>query len=483
MEKPIDCRSKIIATLGPSSNSPRMIEKLILAGMDVARLNFAHGNIEEHRKTIKSIRFASQKIGKNVGILLDLQGPKIRVGNLSSKYIKLKEGEPFVITSRNVPGDERVVSTTYKNLPHDMEEGAHILLDDGLLELTVEKIKGNDIHCRIIRGGKLYPKKGINVPGISFSIESLTKKDREDIDTGIKEGVDFIAISFIRTASDVLSVKKYLNKRGASIPVIAKIEKPEAVENLDEILKVTDGIMVARGDLGVELPSEQVPIIQKEIIRKCNEEAVPVITATQMLESMVQHPNPTRAEASDVANAIVDGTDALMLSGETAAGKYPVEAVSMMRRIAHATEERLLEVLRPDPEKIRVKGDPEHAIAHAVYYTAMDIKAKAIVTFTRSGRTACIISKYRPSIPIIGVTHTEPMLGRLSLYWGVKGVLVELKESTDAMIAGVEKKLLDKKLVKKGDTLIITLGVPWGVVGSTNMLMIHTVSEEHLHEI
>lgn len=471
----MECRTKIIATLGPSSSTLEVIEELILAGMDVARLNFAHGNIEDHRRVIRNVRTASQKTGKNVGILLDLQGPKIRIGKLENKVVHLEEGRTFVITTRDVPGDQIEVSTNYEGLPRDLSEGARILLDDGLLELEVRKITGSDISCKVIRGGELSEKKGINVPGTKLSVQSLTAKDREDLYTGIREGVDFIAISFIRTADDVSSVRKILKREGAAIPVIAKIEKPEAMDNLEEILKVADGVMVARGDLGVEISPERVPIIQKEIIQRCNEEAIPVITATQMLESMIHHPRPTRAEASDVANAIVDGTDAVMLSGETAVGRYPVEAVTMMKRIAHAMEEKLLESMKPDPERIKVKGDPEHAIAHAVYYTAMDIKAKAIVSFTRSGGTACIISKYRPVIPIIAVTHTEPILNRLSLYWGVKGVHVELRENTDAMIEGVEKKLLEKGLVKRGDTVIITLGVPWGVAGSTNMVMIHQI--------
>lgn len=471
----MECRTKIIATLGPSSNSPEVIEELILAGMDVARLNFAHGSIEDHRRVIRNVRNASKKTGKDVGILLDLQGPKIRIGKLENRVVHLEEGQPFIITTRDVPGDRIEVSTNYEGLPRDLSEGARILLDDGLLELDVQKITGSDISCKVIRGGELSEKKGINVPGTKLSVQSLTEKDREDLYTGIREGVDFVAISFIRTAEDVSSVKEILRREDASIPVIAKIEKPEAMDNLEEILKVADGVMVARGDLGVEISPERVPIIQKEIIRRCNEEAIPVITATQMLESMIHHPRPTRAEASDVANAIVDGTDAVMLSGETAVGRYPVEAVTMMKRIAHAMEEKLLESMRPDPERIKVKGDPEHAIAHAVYYTAMDIKAKAIVSFTRSGGTACIISKYRPVIPIIAVTHTESILNRLSLYWGVKGVHVELRENTDAMIEGVEKKLLEKGLVKRGDTVIITLGVPWGVAGSTNMVMIHQI--------
>ncbi len=471
----MDCRTKIVATLGPASNTPEIIEQLINAGIDIARLNFSHGTTDDHRRLIHNVRTASHQTGKDVGILLDLQGPKIRIGKLEKAVIHLEEGTPFVITTRDIAGNDREVSTNYTPLPQEIAEGAHILLDDGLLELEVLKTTATDINCRVIRGGQLTEKKGINVPGARLSVPSLTDKDREDLLTGIREGVDYVAISFVRNADDVTSVKNIVKREGASIPVIAKIEKPEAVDNLDQILKVADGIMVARGDLGVELPPEEVPIIQKEIIRRCNEEGVPVITATQMLESMIHHPRPTRAEASDVANAIVDGTDAIMLSGETAVGKYPVEAVSMMNRIAAATESRLFKTMRTEPEEIKVWGDSEHAIAHAVYYTALDTNATAIVAFTKSGGTARIISKYRPGIPIIGVTHTPPILKRFSLYWGVRGVLVELKENTDAMINGVEQKLLETGLAKHGDTVIITLGVPWGVAGSTNMLMIHQI--------
>lgn len=471
----MDCRTKIVATLGPASNSAEIIEQLIMAGMDIARLNFSHGTTEDHHRLISNVNIASYKAGKDIGILLDLQGPKIRIGRLEKDAIQLEEGSSFTITTRDVAGNEREVSTNYTPLPQEISAGSSILLDDGLLELEVQKTTRTDIMCKIIRGGRLTEKKGINVPGAQLSVPSLTDKDRDDLLTGIREGVDYVAISFIRTADDVASVKNILKREGTAIPVIAKIEKPEAVDNLDHILKVADGIMVARGDLGVELPPEEVPIIQKEIIRRCNEEGVPVITATQMLESMIHNPRPTRAEASDVANAIVDGTDAIMLSGETAVGKYPVEAVSMMNRIAAATENRLFKTLRAEPEEIKVWGDSEHAIAHAVYYTALDINATAIVAFTKSGGTARIISKYRPRIPIIGVTHTPPILKRFSLYWGVRGVLVELRENTDAMIDGVEQKLLETGLAKRGDTVIITLGVPWGVAGSTNMLMIHQI--------
>ncbi|MCC6544109.1 MAG: pyruvate kinase [Nitrospirae bacterium] len=471
----MDCRTKIVATLGPASNTVEIIEQLIRAGMDIARLNFSHGTTEDHRRLISNVHTASKKAGRDIGILLDLQGPKIRIGRLEKDSIFLEEGEQFTITTRDITGNEREVSTDYIPLPKELSVGSHILLDDGLLELEVLKTSETDILCKIIRGGRLTEKKGINVPGAQLSVPSLSEKDKDDLLTGIREGVDYVAISFIRSADDVKSVKDIVKREGASIPVIAKIEKPEAVDKLDEILKVADAIMVARGDLGVELPPEEVPIIQKEIIRRCNKEGVPVITATQMLESMIHHPRPTRAEASDVANAVIDGTDAIMLSGETAVGKYPVEAVSMMNRIAIATETRLLKTLKTAPEEIKVWGDAEHAIAHAVYFTAMDINATAIVAFTRSGGTARIISKYRPAIPIIGVTHNSPILKRFSLYWGVCGVLVELKESTDAMIFGVEQKLLETGLAKHGDTVIITLGVPWGVAGSTNTLMIHQI--------
>lgn len=471
----MECRTKVIATLGPASNTPEKIEELIKAGMDIARLNFSHGSAEDHKRVISNVRTASKKAGKDVGILLDLQGPKIRIGKIENRVIILEEGRNIIITTRDVPGNDKEVSTNYEGLPADLSIGAHILLDDGLLELEVQKISDTDIECKIIRGGELSEKKGINIPNARLSIKSLTDKDREDMLIGINAHVDFIAISFIRDAEDVQSVKNILKQNGASIPVIAKIEMPEAIENLEEILKVADGIMVARGDLGVEISPEKVPIYQKLIIRRCNEEAIPVITATQMLESMIHNPRPTRAEASDVANAIVDGTDAIMLSGETAVGKYPVEAVEMMKRIGYATEESLLDSIRPNPEHIKVKGDPEHAVAHAVYYTALDIKAKAIVALTKTGGTPCIISKYRPDIPVIGITHTEPILRRLSLYWGVKGIMVEAIDNTDVMIDIVEKKLLQEKLVEKGDTIIITFGVPMGIAGSTNMLMIHHI--------
>lgn len=471
----MDCRTKIIATLGPASNTPEAIEALIRAGMDIARLNFSHGRAEDHRTVISNVRTASRKAGKDIGILLDLQGPKIRIGKLENGVINLEDGQDIIITTRDVPGNDKEVSTNYEGLPRDISEGAHILLDDGLLEFEVITISGTDIHCKVIRGGSLSEKKGINVPETRLSLKSLTDKDREDLATGIKENVDFIAISFIRDAEDVQSVKNILQQAGVSIPVIAKIEMPEAIDNLEEILCVADGIMVARGDLGVEISPENVPIVQKLIIRRCNEESIPVITATQMLESMIHNPRPTRAEASDVANAIVDGTDVVMLSGETAVGKYPVEAVAMMKRIALATEDKLFELLKPDPDRIKVKGDPEHAVAHAVYYTAIDIKAKAIVALTKSGGTACVISKYRPNIPIIGITHTEPIVRRLSLYWGVRGVMVEVIENTDAMIDIVEKRMLEENLVEKGDTIIITFGVPMGIAGSTNMLMIHHI--------
>src|SRR3972149_6880965 len=399
MDNIMDCRTKIIATLGPASNTPEMIESLIVAGMDIARLNFSHGSTEDHRRTIGNVRAASRKALKDVGILLDLQGPKIRIGKLEQRTILLEEGQSFIITTRDVPGTNMVVSTNYEGLPRDLAKGARILMDDGLLELDVRKISGTEIYCKVVRGGGLSEKKGINVPGTKLAIQSLTDKDREDLATGIAEGVDFVAISFIRTAEDVLSVKQIIKRERASIPVIAKIEKPEAIENLEEILKVADGIMVARGDLGVEISLEQVPIIQKEIIRRCNEEAIPVITATQMLESMIQHPRPTRAEASDVANAILDGTDAIMLSGETAVGKYPVGAVAMMKRIAHATEDKLLELIRPAPEKIKVKGDPEHAIAHAVGEAEGEAELDGLTLALGLKLAEGESEKYRPNIP------------------------------------------------------------------------------------
>src|SRR3972149_3577289 len=346
MDNIMDCRTKIIATLGPASNTPEMIESLIVAGMDIARLNFSHGSTEDHRRTIGNVRAASRKALKDVGILLDLQGPKIRIGKLEQRTILLEEGQSFIITTRDVPGTHMGVSPNYEGPPRDLSKVTRVLMDDGLLELDVRKISGTEIYCKVVRGGELSEKKGINVPGTKLAIQSLTDKDREDLATGIAEGVDFVAISFIRTAEDVLSVKEIIKRERASIPVIAKIEKPEAIENLEEILKVADGIMVARGDLGVEISLEQVPIIQKEIIRRCNEEAIPVITATQMLESMIQHPRPTRAEASDVANAILDGTDAVMFRSATSFSESQGRCARNQRRDPHASLGKLLESIR-----------------------------------------------------------------------------------------------------------------------------------------
>ncbi|MBI4716137.1 MAG: pyruvate kinase, partial [Nitrospirae bacterium] len=411
------------------------------------------------------------------GILLDLQGPKIWTGDLKEGAVPLVEGAAFVITTEEVPGDASRVSTTYKGLPSDLREGGKILIDDGLLELRVEKVTSTDVHCRVIRGGILKNRKGINIPGAFLQVTSFTEKDQEDLRIGIEEKVDFVALSFVRTPGDILKARDFIKAHGGAIPLIAKIEKPEAVDNLDRILAVSDGIMVARGDLGVEISPEKVPIIQKEIIRRCNEAGLPVITATQMLESMINCPYPTRAEASDVANAILDGTDAVMLSGETAVGKYPVETVAMMQKIAQATEGGLFRVGRPTSGASRGKGDSAHAIAHAVYDTAMDLDAKAIVTFSRSGATALLISKYRPRMPVITATHSREILPRLSLYWGVQGVFVDLCENTDEMIRRMERTLLEKGFLREGDSIIITLGVPLGVVGSTNMLMVHRISQ------
>src|SRR3990172_5108136 len=420
MDNIMDCRTKIIATLGPASNTPEMIESLIVAGMDIARLNFSHGSTEDHRRTIRNVRAASRKALKDVGILLDLQGPKIRIGKLEQRTILLEEGQSFIITTRDVPGTNMVVSTNYEGLPRDLAKGARILMDDGLLELDVRKISGTEIYCKVVRGGELSEKKGINVPGTKLAIQSLTDKDREDLATGIAEGVDFVAISFIRTAEDVLSVKEIIKRERASIPVIAQIEKPEAIENLEEILKVADGVMVARGDLGVEISLEQVPIIQKEIIRRCNEEAIPVITATQMLESMIQNPRPTRAEASDVANAILDGTDAIMLSGETAIGKYPLEAVTTMVRIAEEIEQATFAGPWRSPFHVRVtSGDVTDAVSHATCETAHALKAAAIIAATASGTTARNVAKYRPHVPILAPTFNPIVERQLRLSWGV----------------------------------------------------------------
>lgn len=465
-------KTKIVCTIGPASESVENLKKLIESGMNVARLNFSHG------ARIKNIRQACKELGKTVAILLDTKGPEIRTGKLKEEPIELVQDEKLVLTTEEILGDKNRISITYAELPQDVQIGSTILIDDGLIGLTVTGINGTEIECRIVNGGTIKSKKGVNVPGVKISLPGITEKDANDIRFGIEQGVDFIAASFVRKASDVLEIRELLEKHNATqIHIISKIENQEGVDNLDEILEASDGLMVARGDLGVEIPAEEVPLVQKEMIKKCNRAGKPVITATQMLDSMQRNPRPTRAEASDVANAIFDGTDAIMLSGETAAGKYPVESVQTMARIAARAESAL------EYKEIFLKQTQQQqttiteAISQAVANSALDLDAKAIITSTESGYTARMVSKYRPKAPIIAVTPNEQITRRLSLVWGVVPVLGEEAATTDEMFDQAIDRVMKQNLVKLGDLVVITAGVPVGRSGTTNLIKVHHVGE------
>ncbi|MEA3568888.1 pyruvate kinase [Paenibacillus phoenicis] len=466
-------KTKIVCTIGPSSESLENIKKLIMAGMNVARLNFSHGDYEEHGNRIKNIRQASAELGKSIAILLDTKGPEIRTGKLKEEPIELVQDEFITLTTEEILGDKNRISITYKDLPGDVEVGSTILIDDGLIGLTVVDIQGTEIKCRIVNGGTIKSKKGVNVPGVNISLPGITEKDANDIKFGIEQGIDFIAASFVRKASDVLEIRQLLEQHNAThIQIISKIENQQGVDNLDEILEVSDGLMVARGDLGVEIPAEDLPLVQKRMIEKCNRVGKPVITATQMLDSMQRNPRPTRAEASDVANAIFDGTDAIMLSGETAAGKYPVESVLTMSRIAEkaesALEYREIFLKQSNAQQTTVT----EAISQAVANSALELNAKAIITSTETGYTARMVSKYRPKAPIIAVTTEDQTLRRLALNWGVTPVKGDIASTTDEMFDKAMKGGLDSGLVKEGDLVVITAGVPLGRSGSTNLVKI-----------
>ncbi|MFC4812937.1 pyruvate kinase [Paenibacillus sp. GCM10023250] len=471
-------KTKIVCTIGPSSESLENTKKLINAGMNVARLNFSHGDFEEHGNRIKNIRQASRELGKNVAILLDTKGPEIRLGKLKEEPIELNQGETITLTTEEILGDRDRIPVTYSNLPADVHIGSTILIDDGLIGLTVEEVQGTEIKCRIVNSGPIKSKKGVNVPGVHISLPGITEKDAGDIVFGIEQGIDFIAASFVRKATDVLEIRELLEKHNAShIQIISKIENQQGVDNLDEILEVSDGLMVARGDLGVEIPAEEVPLVQKIMIQKCNRAGKPVITATQMLDSMQRNPRPTRAEASDVANAIFDGTDAIMLSGETAAGKYPVESVQTMSRIAMRAESALdfREIFTKQAQAQQTTVT--EAISQAVANTALDLNAKAIITSTESGYTSRMVSKYRPKSPVIAVTPNEQVMRRLALIWGVIPVLGTSAQTTDEMFDIAVQGGIHSGLVKLGDTVIISAGVPVGRSGSTNLIKIHTIGE------
>ncbi|MDY6843245.1 MAG: pyruvate kinase [Thermodesulfobacteriota bacterium] len=471
-------KTKIIATIGPSSNSKQMLKKLILSGMNVARLNFSHGSYKDHERVMSRIRSLSKELHIPVAILLDLQGPKIRTGTLQDgNSVVLKKNGTVCITPKDISGTSHVISTTYSRLPRDVKKGDKILLDDGLIELQVTSKVKNTVSCRIIHGGILREHKGINLPGVNVSAPSLTEKDIRDINFGIKSGVDFFALSFVRKAHDLKIIKSLINQQGADIPVIAKIEKPEAVGDLERIVEIADALMVARGDLGVELRPEKVPTVQKYIIQKAIAANKLVITATQMLETMCSNPIPTRAEASDVANAIFDGTDAIMLSGETATGRYPVKAVRMMRRIAAEAEKSPFMRYNVQYEK-----DPEDLVTHAVAQSCVNIlhevDAKAIVSFSVSGKTSKLISKQRPSKPIYAFTPSQKIYNRLALVWGITPFFIAPINDTKQLIDAGVKVLIDKKYIKNDDLIIIVTGLAL-TSGSTNMIKIHRVGREN----
>ncbi|MBP3033647.1 pyruvate kinase [Staphylococcus warneri] len=473
-------KTKIVCTIGPASESEEMLEKLMNAGMNVARLNFSHGSHEEHKGRIDTIRKVAKRLNKTVAILLDTKGPEIRTHNMKDGIIELEKGKEVIVSMTEVEGTPEKFSVTYDNLINDVQVGSYILLDDGLVELQVKDIdhdKG-EVKCDILNSGELKNKKGVNLPGVKVNLPGITDKDADDIRFGIKEDVDFIAASFVRRPSDVLDIREILEQEKANITIFPKIENQEGIDNIEEILEVSDGLMVARGDMGVEIPPEKVPMVQKDLIRKCNKLGKPVITATQMLDSMQRNPRATRAEASDVANAIYDGTDAVMLSGETAAGLYPEEAVKTMRNIAVSAEAAQdYKKLLSDRTKL-VETSLVNAIGISVAHTALNLNVKAIVAATESGSTARTISKYRPHSDIIAVTPSEKTARQCAIVWGVYPVVKEGRKNTDALLNNAVATAVETERVQNGDLIIITAGVPTGEKGTTNMMKIHLVGDE-----
>lgn len=473
-------KTKIVCTIGPASESEEMLEKLMNAGMNVARLNFSHGSHEEHKARIDTIRKVAKRLNKTIGLLLDTKGPEIRTHNMKDGLIVLEKGKEVIVSMNEVEGTPEKFSVTYENLINDVNIGSYILLDDGLVELQVKEINKDkgEVKCDILNTGELKNKKGVNLPGVKVNLPGITDKDADDIRFGIKENVDFIAASFVRRPSDVLDIRQILEEEKAEITIFPKIENQEGIDNIEEILEVSDGLMVARGDMGVEIPPESVPMVQKDLIRKCNKLGKPVITATQMLDSMQRNPRATRAEASDVANAIYDGTDAVMLSGETAAGQYPEETVKTMRNIAVSAEAAQdYKKLLSDRTKL-VETSLVNAIGVSVAHTALNLNVKAIVAATESGSTARTISKYRPHSDIIAVTPSEKTARQCAIVWGVNPVVKEGRKTTDALLNNAVATAVETGRVSNGDLIIITAGVPTGEKGTTNMMKIHLVGDE-----
>ena len=469
-------KTKIICTLGPSSESEETLRRLMIEGMDVARFNFSHGTHEEQLEKFNRVKRIREELGLPVAALLDTKGPEIRLKTFENDKAELKQGSRFTLTTREVLGNASIVSITYKDLPKDVKPGGRILLDDGLIELLIDDVDDTEIHCTVANSGVISNRKGVNVPDTNLSMPFISQKDYDDICFGIEHGFDFIAASFTRTAEDILQIRKILEEKNCNnISIIAKIENMQGVQNINDIIRVSDGIMVARGDMGVEIPLEEVPVLQKKIIQKVYQAGKQVITATQMLDSMMKNPRPTRAEATDVANAIYDGTSAIMLSGETAAGAYPVEALQTMVKIAERTEIDINYRRRFEEKGTGVITDVTNAISHATCTTGMDLNAAAIITVSKSGRTARMISKFRPTCPIIACTMSESVWRRLNLSWGVQPVIITERDTTDDLFETAVEAAQKKGYVKQGDITVITAGVPLGVSGTTNMLKVKVV--------
>lgn len=471
-------KTKIICTLGPSTDSPEVIRGLMERGMDVARLNFSHGSHDEHLSRIRMVRDIARQLGRHVALMLDTRGPEIRTGRLKNGRVKLVNGQRFTLTTRKIIGDENQVQVSFDGLPEEVKPGDRILLSDGFIQLVVEEVVAQqDVVCQVVYGGELGERKGVSIPGVRTKMPYMNDRDREDISFGLQQGVDIIAASFVTTPEDILQIRQLVEDHNSVVDIIAKIESQDGVNRLDDIIKVADGVMVARGDLGVDIPTEEVPLVQKAVIKRCNEMGRVVIIATQMLESMINNPRPTRAEASDVANAIFDGADAIMLSGETAAGRYPLDAVGTMARIATRTEEVL-----PYAEMLANRGAQHKrtvtdAIGYATCTTAESLGISTIITSTQSGSTARMVSKHRPRSRIIAATPDEGVARRLNLVWGVTPLLVKRSQGTDQMIEEAVTTTVKAGLVREGEMVVITAGVPTGVPGTTNLLKVHIIAE------
>ena len=467
-------KTKIACTLGPSTDKGDVLRQLMQEGMNVARFNFSHGSHEEQKARLDKLVALREELDLPVAALLDTKGPEIRLKELKGGKAELKEGQLFTLALGDFVGDASRVAITYEDLHNDVKAGDRILIDDGLIEMKVVRLDGTDIVCEVINGGMISNKKGVNVPNVELSMPFISETDYSDIVFGIENGFDFIAASFTRTADDILQIRKILEEHDCkSVNIIAKIENKQGVDNIDDIIRVSDGIMVARGDMGVEIPMEDVPVIQKILIEKVYKAGKQVITATQMLDSMMKHPRPTRAEATDVANAVYDGTSAIMLSGETAAGDYPVEALQTMVKIASRTEQDINYMSRLKKRSILTNPDITNAIAHATCTTAMDLNASAIITVSNSGRTARMVSKYRPACPIIGCSVNKDVCRKMSLSWGVTPLLVELKHNSDELFDHAVDKAEEMGLIKQGEIVVLTAGVPLGISGTTNMIKVH----------